>query len=56
MWIFSLMRANENWELLRNVPTKKTTKKGEFLQINLVYARILELRFSQKLSISFSNK
>lgn len=51
MWIFSFMRANENWELLRNVP-----KKGEFLQIKPVYARILELRFSQKLSISFSNK
>lgn len=22
MWIFSFMRANENWELLRNVPKK----------------------------------
>lgn len=22
MWIFNFMRANENWELLRNVPKK----------------------------------
>lgn len=29
MWIFNLMSANQNWELLRNVPTtKKKKKKG----------------------------